>query len=130
MAKEKVIVITTTNTVYVRELERKDNGLMNDDLQEIVGGYIEIVHPAHLESPYVLVCNDEGKILDLPRNRACSLLYGYAEHGIPMEGNIILMKEGFYEGEPDIIGLTDEEIPMLTLMLLRQFSFLKKGIRP
>jgi len=127
MAKEKVIVITSSNELFVRELERKDNGLMNDGLQAIVGGYIEIVHPIHLEPPFVLVCNDEGKIRDLPRNRACSLLYGYAEHGIPMEGNIILMKEGFYQDEPDIVGLTDAEISEMTEKLLQQFRFLKKG---
>ena len=35
-------------------------------MQEIVGGYIQVVH---LDDSVVLVCNDEGKLLDFPANR-------------------------------------------------------------
>ena len=126
MSKEKVIVITASDELSVREVERKPNGLMNDDLQKIVAGWIEVVHPVRLPDPYVLVCNEEGKIIGLPNNRACSLLYGCDKHGIPMEGDIIVMKEGFVNGEPDIIGLTDEDIGQLTEKLMTAYTFLKK----
>jgi hypothetical protein len=99
---------------------------MNTDLQKIVGGYIEIVHPMYLNYPFVLVCNEEGKIIGLPKNRACSLLYGFMEHGVPMNGNIVLMKEGIVNGEPDILGLSNEEVMQVSEMMLRQFGFLKR----
>ena len=35
-------------------------------MQEIVGGYIQ---PIYLDGSVALVCNDEGKLLDLPANR-------------------------------------------------------------
>lgn len=36
-------------------------------MQDIVGGYIQAVYP--FEEPVALVCNDEGKLLNLPPNR-------------------------------------------------------------
>lgn len=37
-------------------------------MQEIVGGTIQAVYP--FDEPVVLICNDEGKLLNLPLNRA------------------------------------------------------------
>ena len=36
-------------------------------LQEIVGGYIEVVYP--FENSICLICNEEGKLIGLPLNR-------------------------------------------------------------
>ncbi len=36
-------------------------------LQEVVGGYIEVVYP--YDDPVALVCNEEGKLTGLPLNR-------------------------------------------------------------
>ncbi len=56
--------------VLVVEPERRPEVRRIDDslkaMQEIVGGSIQ---PVHLENSVVLVCNDEGKLLDLPANR-------------------------------------------------------------
>ena len=38
------------------------------EMQKAVGGSIQILYP--FEDPVALVCNDEGKLLDLPANRA------------------------------------------------------------
>lgn len=43
---------------------------INNDLkslQEVVGGYIEVVYP--YDDPVALVCNEEGKLTGLPLNR-------------------------------------------------------------
>ncbi len=40
-----------------------------ESLQQAVGGYIEEVHPFD-ESRLVLICNEEGKMMGLPQNRA------------------------------------------------------------
>ena len=37
-------------------------------MQQIVGGTIQAVYP--FEKPVALICNDEGKLLNLPPNRA------------------------------------------------------------
>ena len=37
-------------------------------MQQIVGGSIQAVYP--FEEPVALICHDEGKLLDLPLNRA------------------------------------------------------------
>lgn len=56
--------------VLVVEPEQRPKEKEIDDsltaMQNIVGGLIQ---PIYLESSVVLVCNDEGKLLDLPANR-------------------------------------------------------------
>lgn len=37
-------------------------------MQEAVGGTIQVLYP--FEKPVALICNDEGKLLGLPLNRA------------------------------------------------------------
>ena len=43
-----------------------DDGL--EAMQKIVGGTIQAIYP--YEEPIALICNDEGKFLNLPLNRA------------------------------------------------------------
>jgi len=43
-----------------------DDGL--EAMQKIVGGTIQAIYP--FEEPIALICNDEGKLLNLPLNRA------------------------------------------------------------
>ena len=59
----KIIVVEPRKTPAVREI---DSGL--ESMQKIVGGSIEAVYP--FEEPVALICNDEGKLLNLPLNRA------------------------------------------------------------
>lgn len=39
-----------------------------EGMQKVVGGYIQAVYP--FEDPVALICNEEGKLLELPFNRA------------------------------------------------------------
>ena len=39
-----------------------------EGMQKVVGGYIQAIYP--FEDPVVLICNEEGKLLELPFNRA------------------------------------------------------------
>ena len=50
-----------------------DGGL--DAMQEIVGGTIQAIYP--FEEAIALICNDEGKFLNLPLNRALRDITGY-----------------------------------------------------
>ena len=74
-----------------------------------VGGYIEHVKPARLRHPYCMIVNEEGRLLDLPLNYVGSYFYGTDQHGEPIVGNIVIMKDGYRGGEPDIVGLNDIE---------------------
>lgn len=59
----KVIVVEPQKKPVVQDI---DPGL--ESMQKIVGGSIEAVYP--FEEPVALICNDEGKLLNLPLNRA------------------------------------------------------------
>lgn len=57
----RVLVVEPECRPEVREI---DDSLKA--MQEIVGGLIQ---PIYLKNSVVLVCNDEGKLMDLPANR-------------------------------------------------------------
>ena len=46
----------------------QDIGSGLESMQKIVGGSIEAVYP--FDEPVALICNEEGKLLNLPLNRA------------------------------------------------------------
>ena len=69
----KVIVIRPYTQPKVEEIE---NTL--EAKQEIVGGYIEAVYP--WEDEIALICNEEGKINNLPLNR-----FLFDEDGNPVD---------------------------------------------
>lgn len=57
----RVLVVEPERRPEVREI---DNSLKA--MQEIVGGLIQ---PIYLDDSVVLICNDEGKMINLPMNR-------------------------------------------------------------
>ena len=57
----RVLVVEPERRPKVREI---DDSLKA--MQEIVGGYIQ---PIYLDDSVALVCNDEGKVMNLPLNR-------------------------------------------------------------
>ena len=59
----QVVIVEPKKKPMVQNI---DDGL--EAMQEIVGGTIQATYP--FEEPIVLICNDEGKILNLPLNRA------------------------------------------------------------
>lgn len=80
-----------------------------DVLREAVGGWYEHVHPMGLKRPYSMMVNEEGLLLKLPMNMLGSLLYGTKVHGLPIVGDIVFVKDGYYDGEPDVVGMDAEE---------------------
>ena len=123
---EKVIVITTDNTISIKELEVK-SGLILEGLQKIVGGFIENVRPMNLEDPLMFVCNEDGLLLELPVNLVGSLLYGTPQHGHPIVGDIAIVQQGWRDGEPDIVGLPDDIIKGVYDQFIEKFPILKEA---
>ena len=114
----KGIVISTDEMVEIKDFAAP----LYKTLGEAVGGTIEIVRPRGLARPYVMIVNDEGLLLDLPLNRLGSLLYRTFEHGSPIVGNVVIMKEGMTSNGPDILGLDAIEVGSLMLSLNPEFK--------
>ena len=95
----KVIVVEPQKTPVVREI---DPGL--EAMQKIVGGSIEAVYP--FDDPVALICNEEGKLLNLPLNRALR----------DDDGNVYDIISGTFflcAAPPDsdrFAGLTDQQV--------------------
>lgn len=109
----KGIVITPENLMHVEDFSAP----LYKSVRKAVGGWIEIVHPKGLPSPYCMVINEEGACLNLTLNLTGSMLYETAKHGCPIVGTIVLLKDGIVDGEPDIVGLDAEDIIVLAAML-------------
>ena len=105
----KGIVVTTDLEIRIEEFSDP----LYKTVGSAVGGYIEHVKPARLRHPYCMIVNEEGRLLDLPLNYVGSYFYGTDQHGEPIVGNIVIMKDGYRGGEPDIVGLNDIEAEQL-----------------
>jgi len=66
-----------------------------DVLHEMVcTDIVEVVHPKYLPEPYVMIVDENGLLREHPVvNRIGSLLYGSFEHGHPIVGNVVFMKQ-------------------------------------
>ena len=74
MKEEKIRVLALLPTEYAK-MVTIDNTL--EAMQQFVGGLIECLPMDDPEADIVLVCNDEGKLLQLPPNR---WLWGGQDH--------------------------------------------------
>ncbi len=99
------LVVTTKNEMYQLDYDAPHY----DGIQKAVGGWYELVHPVGLKSPFCMMVNEEGLMNNLPMNLLGSYLYGSHFHGSPIVGDIVILKEGYYDGEPDVVGMTDSE---------------------
>lgn len=110
----KGLVVTTEKTMRVQDFSDP----AHKSIGEAVGGWIEIVRPVRLKRPYCMIVNEEGVLLNLPINSFGSFLYGMDYHGNPILGDIVLLKEGIdSDGEPDILGLNEQDIKYLCDMV-------------
>lgn len=91
------------------------------EVQKAVGGSIQILYP--FEDPVALVCNDEGKLLGLPANRALR-----DESGAVYD---IVCGTFFLCGAPPdsdtLAGLTEEQISRYEQHFARPERFLNIG---
>lgn len=72
---------------------------------------IDVVYASGLKEPYVMVVDDEGLLVNEPRmNVIGSILYGIREHGQPIVGNAIIMKDVMTEDGKCLGWLTNKEV--------------------
>lgn len=109
----RVLIVEPGKAPCQSEIGRKLSSM-----QKVVGGTIQVLYP--FEEPVALVCNDEGKLLGLPANRA--LRDG--------EGKLydIVCGTFFLCGAPpdgeDFTSLTEEQLEQYRQRFLRPELFL------
>lgn len=91
----KILICEPFKHPYVKDIEHT-----LENLQGIVGGYIQALYPYE---DAAVVCNEEGLFLDLEWNRTVEQ-YG------PIRGTFFVCGLGY----DDFIGLTDEQIEKYT----------------
>lgn len=103
----KAVVVTPEGIIYQVNLAEP----LYQSAGTVVQGGIEFVFPPLLKQPYCFICNENFIFEDMPVNLIASYLYGYNEKSNPNPicGNIVIMKLGFRNGEPHVIGLSSEE---------------------
>lgn len=93
----RILVIEPLKPPYSKDI----SGTL-EEMQAIVGGYIQATYP--FDDPIALVCNEEGKLIGLPQNR---LICGRSGHIYDIIcGTFFLVGLG----AEDFISLTDDEI--------------------
>ena len=69
MSKHKMIKVVSVPVGKQASIKEISTGL--ESLQAEVGGYIQAIYP--FDDEVALICNDEGKLMNLPLNRALKL---------------------------------------------------------
>ena len=116
-AENKIYLkISTSGLMEFRTLDDRD---LNDQIHDELGGaFYEIVHPRSLSHKFLMLCDDERVLKDLPVNHVASELYGTRIHGCPICGDVLIMREYIdEEGERDICGLNDRDVGELLRIL-------------
>lgn len=110
----KVIVVEPGQTPEVKEI---NPGC--ETLQQIVGGYFEVLYPFHDSA--ALICNEEGKLLGLAPNRAL-----YSDDGEVLDvimGTFIIVDSK----TEDFGSLSDEQVGRYTDMFMSPEAFVLTG---
>ena len=112
----QVVIVEPKKKPIVHDI---DAGL--ESMQKIVGGPIEGVYP--FDEPVALICNEEGKLLNLPLNRALR----------DEEGNVYDIISGTFflcDAPPDsdrFAGLTDQQVKTYMERFVMPEMFLNVG---
>ena len=67
------------------------------ELQQIVGGYIEILP---MKDGRIMVCNEESKLLDLPRNAQATALIAFPSPD-EIRAMLAVRNDIYFVGDPD-----------------------------
>ena len=94
----KGLVFDTENRMQFKDFSEP----LLDNLQKEVGG--------------CMVIDDEGLLKGYAINSIASILYGTPEHGQPIVGTAVILREGFVAGELDFMSLDDgDEVGLMLL---------------
>lgn len=112
----RILLVEPGKTPVLKEV---DGSLKS--MQEIVGGTIQVLYP--FAEPVALVCNDEGKLLGLPLNRALRDEKGRIYDIVA--GTFFLC--GAPEGSDRFESLTEEQASYFRKQFLYPQAFIMMG---
>ena len=116
MLKNKFYMqISPDGTIEIKEFNPLDD--INEVIHAALDSYYEIVRCRSLPHKYLMLVDDCGLLKSLPVNPVASELYGIRIHGCPICGPALIMREDFVDGEPDIVGMTEEDTAELVRKL-------------
>lgn len=104
-----ILTISTENEMRMVEYDPPHYEI----LRKAVGGRYENVYPIRLRKPYFMLANEEGFLLNLQLNALGSFLCCAEFLDCPIFGNIAILKAGYYNGEPDAVGMSKDEAKSL-----------------
>lgn len=96
----KVIFCAPDHQPEIKEIDS------NDDIRDLIGGWLELVRPRYLPPQFLMLVDEEGLLKELPYNALGSVLYGLGAPS-PIVGPIVIAAEGLVDGVPDVVGLSD-----------------------
>lgn len=107
--------IYTDGRMEVHDIKESEFEYKFEALQKAIDcDCIDIVHASNLPSPYCMVVDDESLLKEKPIiNLVASYLYGADEHGQPICGDVIIMKDEFTDEGIETAGLDDMEVERL-----------------
>lgn len=104
---EEFLVVPVSGNPYVLQLEDHDDLL--DQAHQIIGCRgVEFVRCGS----YIMLIDEVGPVYHppLPVNGVASTLYPGSDFGDMIHGTAIIGKQGYYAGEPDIVGLAPADL--------------------
>lgn len=117
---QHVIICRTDGTVEDMTLTEKHD--FHWYAEQIGTDIIQTVYARGLKKPYFFLCDEEGLFKEHPTiNFLGSWLYKTQDHGQPIVGDIMIVRETMEDGEPDIGGMEPGEAEMMTEWLLEHF---------
>lgn len=116
----------TDGRIEKYDIKEKDFEYKYQALQKSIDcDCIDIVHAVNLPDPYCLVVDDEGLLVAEPQmNLYASYLYGALEHGQPICGDCIIMKDDYTPDGIETIGLEAEDFNAV-LETLKSYDIIK-----
>ena len=92
-----------------------------ESYQHLVGGYIQALYGEH----WIMYCNEEGKLLDLPINEVATVLCQRHEMIFP---NDAIMGNVFFVGVNDDTGQEKELLPETRVKLIGEIVQIRQEI--
>ena len=77
----------------------------------------EHVYPMRLPRPYAMIIDESGLLKDLPINGIGSVLYGTDQHGSPICGPALILKDVMTLDGPSTVSLDESDIPKVMAVL-------------
>ena len=111
----KALKLHTNGLVMPVELDLVNYKHTYQAMNAAIGSHlVDIIHAVNLPDHYCLVVDDEGLLADKPVvNVVASYLYGTADHGQPLCGDVLIMKDKWSDDGLETVGLDDSDFDVI-----------------